>query len=208
MGFDHAMAELGFIVVKIDGMGTRNRGKAFHDVCYQNLSDAGFPDRILWMKALHARYSYADTERVGMKTPRRERPPIQQCLRRGQEILVQVLKEGLGSKGPTLTSYLSIPGRFLVMMPNMERHGVSRKIDDPEKRRQIHKILEELNPPEDFGFKEESLNGSGVGRAAREDHLQGAEAVQSAMSRLVDDAHPAPADLLNHIEPGNLGQAG
>jgi ribonuclease E len=105
---------------------------------------------------LHPRYftgqKQEDTERVGMKTPRRERPPIQQCLRRGQEILVQVLKEGLGSKGPTLTSYLSIPGRFLVMMPNMERHGVSRKIEDPEKRRQIHKILDELDPPEGFGF--------------------------------------------------------
>ncbi len=65
MGWDHAMAELGFIVVKIDGMGTRNRGKAFQDVCYKNLADAGFPDGILWMKALHAKYPYADINRVG-----------------------------------------------------------------------------------------------------------------------------------------------
>ena len=60
------------------------------------------------------------TERVGKKTPRRERPPIQACLKRGQEIIVQVIKEGVGTKGPTLTSYLSIPGRFLVMMPQMD----------------------------------------------------------------------------------------
>lgn len=105
---------------------------------------------------LHPRYfpgkHQEDTERVGHKTPRRERPPMQQCLRRGQEIVVQVLKEGIGSKGPTVTSYLSIPGRFLVMMPWMERHGVSRKIDDPEKRKAMRTILDELDPPEDLGF--------------------------------------------------------
>lgn len=61
-----SLAELGFIVVKIDGMGTRNRSKAFHDVCYKNLADAGLPDRILWMKALAAKYSYVDVNRVGV----------------------------------------------------------------------------------------------------------------------------------------------
>jgi len=61
-----SLAELGFIVVKVDGMGTRNRGKAFHDVCYKNIADAGFPDRILWMKALAAKYSYVDLDRVGV----------------------------------------------------------------------------------------------------------------------------------------------
>jgi dipeptidyl aminopeptidase/acylaminoacyl peptidase len=60
------LAELGFIVVKIDGMGTRNRGKAFHDICYKNLADAGFPDRILWMKALAKRYPNLDLDRVGI----------------------------------------------------------------------------------------------------------------------------------------------
>jgi dipeptidyl aminopeptidase/acylaminoacyl peptidase len=61
-----SIAELGFIVVQIDGMGTANRSKAFHDVCWQNLADAGFPDRILWMKALAAKYPYADDSRVGL----------------------------------------------------------------------------------------------------------------------------------------------
>jgi dipeptidyl aminopeptidase/acylaminoacyl peptidase len=60
------MAELGFIVVKIDGMGTSNRSKAFHDVCYKNLGDAGFPDRILWMKAAAVKYPYMDLTRVGL----------------------------------------------------------------------------------------------------------------------------------------------
>lgn len=61
-----ALAELGFIVVQIDGMGTSNRSKAFHDVAYRNLGDAGFPDRILWHKAVAAKYPYYDINRVGI----------------------------------------------------------------------------------------------------------------------------------------------
>jgi dipeptidyl aminopeptidase/acylaminoacyl peptidase len=62
----HALAELGFIVVQIDGMGTSNRSKAFHDVAWKNLGDAGFPDRIRWHRAVASRYPYYDTERVGI----------------------------------------------------------------------------------------------------------------------------------------------
>ena len=61
-----SMAELGFIVVQIDGMGTSNRSKAFHDVCWKNLADAGFPDRILWHKAAAAKYPWYDISRVGI----------------------------------------------------------------------------------------------------------------------------------------------
>ena len=61
-----AQAELGFVVVQIDGMGTSNRSKAFHDVAWKNLGDAGFPDRILWHKAVAARYPWYDITRVGI----------------------------------------------------------------------------------------------------------------------------------------------
>jgi dipeptidyl aminopeptidase/acylaminoacyl peptidase len=60
------LCELGFIVVQIDGMGTSNRSKAFHDVCWKDLGDAGFPDRILWMKSAAERYPYIDITRVGV----------------------------------------------------------------------------------------------------------------------------------------------
>ena len=60
------LVELGFIVVSIDGMGTSNRSKAFHDVCWKNLKDAGFPDRIAWIKAAAAKYTYMDLDRVGI----------------------------------------------------------------------------------------------------------------------------------------------
>ncbi len=61
-----SLTKLGFIVVKMDGMGTANRSKAFHDVCWHNLKDAGFPDRILWMKAAAAKYPGMDVTRVGV----------------------------------------------------------------------------------------------------------------------------------------------
>lgn len=61
-----ALAELGFIVVQIDGMGTSNRSKAFHDVCWKNLKDAGFPDRKLWIQAAAAKYPYIDATKVGI----------------------------------------------------------------------------------------------------------------------------------------------
>jgi dipeptidyl aminopeptidase/acylaminoacyl peptidase len=61
-----AQAELGFIVVQMDGMGTSNRSKAFHDFAWQNLKDAGFPDRILWHRAFAAKNPWYDVTRVGI----------------------------------------------------------------------------------------------------------------------------------------------
>jgi dipeptidyl-peptidase-4 len=60
------LAELGFIVVQMDGMGTSHRSKKFHDVCWKNIGDAGFPDRILWIKAAAAKYPEMDVTRVGI----------------------------------------------------------------------------------------------------------------------------------------------
>ncbi len=61
-----SLTDLGFIVVQMDGMGTANRSKAFHDVCWKNLKDAGFPDRILWHQAAAKKYPYYDISRVGV----------------------------------------------------------------------------------------------------------------------------------------------
>ncbi|MDY7010302.1 MAG: Rne/Rng family ribonuclease [Planctomycetota bacterium] len=91
-------------------------------------------------------------EIVGKKRTRKERPPIQKCLQRGREVIVQVIKDGIGTKGATLTTYLSIPGRYLVLMPGMHRLGISRKIEDETARAKMRGILEELKPPPDLGF--------------------------------------------------------
>jgi ribonuclease E len=82
----------------------------------------------------------------------RIKPPIQDVFRRGDEVLVQVIKEGIGAKGPTLSTYISIPGRYLVLMPALGRLGVSRKIEDEADRRRLRETLLELNPPKGLGF--------------------------------------------------------
>src|SRR3954469_6806835 len=104
-------------------------------------------------------------ESVGRKMARRDRPPIQRCLRRGDEIVVQIIKEGIGTKGPTLSTYLSIPGRILVMMPGMGKLGVSRKIEDDNERRRLRQILDSLEPPQDVGF---IIRTAGVGKSKQD----------------------------------------
>ena len=109
--------------------------------------------------------SKGGNEPVGQKRSWKDRPPIQDCLRRGQEVVIQMTKEGIGTKGPTMTTYLSIPGRLLVMMPGMSRLGVSRKIEDEKDRDQLRKQLEDLKPPPDMGF---IVRTAGVGHTKRE----------------------------------------
>lgn len=80
------------------------------------------------------------------------KPPIQEIFKRGQEVIVQVIKEGIGTKGPTLSTYVSIAGRYLVLMPSLNRVGVSRKIEDHEARRRLRDIMATLGPPKGVGF--------------------------------------------------------
>jgi len=81
----------------------------------------------------------------------RPRLPITDLLEKGQSVVVQVTKDAIGDKGPTLTTYISIPGRYLVLMPSMSRTGVSRKIEDEKERRRLKRILESLDVPEGMG---------------------------------------------------------
>jgi ribonuclease E len=93
------------------------------------------------------------------------KPPIQDVFRRGDEVLVQVIKESIGTKGPTLSTYISIPGRYLVLMPGLNRVGVSRKISDEGQRRRLREIMNALNPPKGLGF---IVRTAGVDRTKKE----------------------------------------
>jgi len=79
------------------------------------------------------------------RRPNRARPTIDQLLKKGQEVVVQITKEGIGSKGPTLSTYVSLPGRCLVLMPSLPKCGVSRKIEDGRERKRLKKIVRGLD---------------------------------------------------------------
>ena len=128
----------------------------------------GAKNGFLHISDLHPRFfpkSKKATESVGRRTAHRTRPHIQDCLHRGQEIVVQITKEGIGTKGPTLTTYLSIPGRLVVMMSAMSHTGISRKIEDEEARDKLRKILDEIDVPKDMGI---IIRTAGVDRSKRE----------------------------------------
>lgn len=114
------------------------------------LSKNGF----LHISDLHPKYySKNETgEKIGRRKSVSQRPLIQKCLKKGSEIIVQVTKEGINTKGPTLSTYISLPGKYVVLMPWMERVGISQKIEDEEERKRLRAIMDELKLPGQVGF--------------------------------------------------------
>ncbi|MBN2133043.1 MAG: Rne/Rng family ribonuclease [Sedimentisphaerales bacterium] len=110
----------------------------------------------LHISDLHPRYFQKGKsgllENIGRRQALKDRPPIQNCLRRGQELVVQVTKEGVKTKGPTLSTYLALAGKHLVMMPWMRNYGISHKIEDEDERKRLAEVFEESNPPKGQGF--------------------------------------------------------
>jgi ribonuclease E len=110
----------------------------------------------LHISDLHPKYFSAASrdyaEKIGRRKALSDRPPIQKVVKVGDELVVQVTKEGLKTKGPTLSTYLALPGKYLVMMPWMKKHGVSHKIEDEDERKRLRQILEEIKLPKNQGF--------------------------------------------------------
>jgi ribonuclease E len=93
---------------------------------------------------------YANEGRNG---DRDRRPRIQEVLKRNQKVLVQVVKEEMGSKGASLSTYISLPGRYLVLMPDAgSAGGISRKIEDEEERKKLKETVAQLDPPPNMGI--------------------------------------------------------
>jgi ribonuclease G len=90
------------------------------------------------------------------ETKRRDRPritnkDIPRIYPPGAEIIVQVTKGPIGTKGPRVTTNLTLPGRYLILLPNSDQSGISRKIENPEERQRLKKLLREINIPEGMG---------------------------------------------------------
>lgn len=90
---------------------------------------------------------------------------IKSLLRKGQDVIVQMSKEGIGDKGPSLTTYISLPGRYLVLMPNVNRNGVSRRITDEKERKRLKKLMEGLDIPPNMGA---IIRTAGINQTKRE----------------------------------------
>ena len=99
------------------------------------------------------------------RTDSRAKGRIGQHLHPGQKLMVQVVREPFAAKPPTVTTYFSLPGRYLVLMPGADSAGISRKIQDDEQRERLKKMVEELSPPEGFGL---IVRTAGVGQSKTE----------------------------------------
>lgn len=94
----------------------------------------------------------------------RRRPRIQDVLKPGDQLLVQIVKEQFGSKPPTLTTFYSLPGRFLVLLPGSDEAGISRRIEGADRVR-VREMIEKLQPPEGFGIIVRTVVGFDPGLA-------------------------------------------
>jgi len=96
---------------------------------------------------------------------RKKRPRIQEVLRRGQELLVQVEKDERDMKGAALTSYVSLPGRYMVIMPGSDSTGISRKVEGEGERKKLKEMVKEMTIPEGIGY---IIRTEAVGRTLEE----------------------------------------
>lgn len=95
--------------------------------------------------------AHEEDESPGELAAAKELPQISELIREGEQVLVQVIKEPMGTKGARLTGYISIPGRFLVYLPDTKHLGVSRRIENPDERSRLKQIIEK-NRPAQGGF--------------------------------------------------------
>jgi ribonuclease E len=105
----------------------------------------------------------------------RRRPRIQEVLRRGQELLVQVEKDERDNKGSALTTYISMPGRYMVIMPGSDSTGISRKVEQEGARKRLKEIVADMNIPDGIGY---IIRTEAVGRTQEE--------LQKDLDNLVD----------------------
>lgn len=130
------------------------------------------------------------------------KPKITDVLKRGQEIIVQVAKDAIGEKGATLTTYLSMPGRYTVLMPDSDANGISRKIDDEKVRRRIRSVAQKIERPEGCGFIVRTAGFSQTRIALQKD----LERLVSTWKKIQKATEIARAPSIIHSEPDLVGR--
>jgi len=156
----------------------------------------------LHISDLHPKYfpggKSEPAESIGRRKALKDRPLIQNCLKKGQQLVVQVTKEGIKTKGPTLSTYLALPGKYLVMMPWMRKNGVSQKIEDEEERTRLRQLLDEIKPPKGHGFIIRTA-GENCSKKEIESDLKYLLRLWSAIEKRIE-SEKAPAELFQESD--------
>jgi len=151
----------------------------------------------LHISDLHPRYfpkAKSDLlENIGRRQALKDRPPVQNCLRRGQELVVQVTKEGVKTKGPTLSTYLALAGKHLVMMPWMRSFGISHKIEDEDERKRLSEVFQESKPLKGQGFIIRTA-GEGASKRDIQSDLRYLKRLWRAIEKRIEKEN-APTDI-------------
>src|SRR5437899_7548469 len=136
----------------------------------------------------------------------RDRPPqkIEELLKEGQEILVQVVKEPLGTKGARLTSHVTMPGRFLVFMPTVDHIGVSRKIESRDERSRLRGIVREFR--EQHGFTGGVIIRTAAAGRPKEDILSDLEAFHKIWTEIRQKTESSRAPVVVYREQSLVGK--
>jgi ribonuclease G len=131
-------------------------------------------------------------------------PKIEDLVREGQEIIVQVVKEPLGTKGARLTSHVTMPGRFLVFMPTVDHVGVSRKIESREERSRLRAIVREFR--EAHGFTGGVIIRTAAAGRPKEDILSDLDAFHKIWTEIRQKTEASRAPAVLYREPSIVGK--
>lgn len=134
----------------------------------------------------------------GKKKNHRELPRIEDVLKVGQEVIVQVVKEAIRDKGPRLTTHFAIPARYLVLMPGENKIGISRRIDSAEERERIRKVFAEIDLPKECGF---IVRTAAEGKDKRE-IIRDVKYLAKIWQNIKSEIHKKKASSLIHRELG------
>ena len=135
--------------------------------------------------------------------PARAGRPVEEVLAPGDRILVQVLRDPVRGKGATLTTLISLPGRLLVWMPSLGRHGVSRRIAPAPERERLRELLDRLDPDGAFGL----IARTGAAGAGLKDLRKDLRRLRRAWERLGEGARKAAGPCLLYAEESALERA-
>ncbi|WP_449244370.1 Rne/Rng family ribonuclease [Desulfobacca acetoxidans] len=130
------------------------------------------------------------------EAPQRSRPKIQEVLKKGQELLVQVIKEEIASKGAYLTTYISLPGRFLVLLPGQEQIGISRKIEEEARRQELKALIKEFNLTHGMGLIVRTASEAAKKRELQKDY----QYLNNIWQEIKKNAGQSPAPALIYKE--------